>query len=463
MFFEALSRLGLDDARGIAARIGTKGEMEVRQYLKLLQDAVAKRAENDELHPIRMADFPAAVELSADCCRALDEAADAIALRQEKHEDSRERQKWHASWVVSQPNYREMEADAAEMHLSSVRFFKVENWLNLPMRVFMNAPTEEGNWRSVGELPSIRTTALEDFYSLAVSVTRRLVSAAVYVSMSRIRSKKAVMPWTRNLVRKRDVDAAVASLHLRGNKRAFWVGCPRRLQLEIWDGDGQECDPMTYEDVERSLSLSAGLEYSEPLPGPVRSESPSSESSPDTGHPIKDKTTDSEGETDPGSDSDSDSDSEAQGEADEVIQYSAIGFPETTRARQALISRVKAEVAEEEYADSLDRQASFDEERRMWAMLGRDPPSTLAKGEAMARPVYRGSVGDVVPSGRDWRDKLRFVAEWEVAPRVRGPKCVEEKAAPARERLFKTRDTPEKPVWPRGEECKEEGGPWPQR
>ncbi|RWA05673.1 hypothetical protein EKO27_g9439, partial [Xylaria grammica] len=47
VFFAAVSRLGKDDAAGISARIGTKSELEVRQYLIFL-DAAKRRQHGDE-------------------------------------------------------------------------------------------------------------------------------------------------------------------------------------------------------------------------------------------------------------------------------------------------------------------------------------------------------------------------------------------------------------------------------
>ncbi len=433
LFFEALSRLGRDDIPGIARLVKTKGELEILQYLKLLRDALAKRKEEGELAPIHMADFPAATELGPECSYALDEVADALALRQEKYEESQERLRWADSWLITPWNAQQAADTAAETRLPSLDFFKVDNWLKLSERVFMNGPSNEGNWQSVGELPSIRATALEDFYSLAVSITKRLLSTTLYFSMSRVRSKKGAISWTRSLVRVKDVEAAAASLGLQRNHKPFWAACARRLKLEIYDEapdlteDGHK--PMPYGEVESILS--AGIDdyrvVEEPQQGDPSSDDDvsSSDVSLEIEDLVKKEPSGSEGEGLVGTLAvETYSDAEAKREAAEVIQFSAMGLPETTRSRGALIARIKAELKDEEFADVLDGQSSYSEEKRMWTLLGREPVEPPVKAEAMVQPVSHGVVEDMHPTGRDWREKLRYVAEWEMAPDESGPRKI---------------------------------------
>ncbi|KAI0840829.1 hypothetical protein F5Y06DRAFT_261865 [Hypoxylon sp. FL0890] len=259
-FFSALARLGRDDLPGIASRIGSKSALEVHQYISLL-DAAARTRRSDESkrrRAPRPADIPSAAELSTELCAALEEAGDGLALRQEAHEASLEQKRWGGRWLITAELAQVLERRFQQKRRGEnapefvdddlppfVELFPLRNWLRLPERVFMNASVArfaDGNWRSVDEeRPAIRATALADFYSLAVSVTRRLVSAALFIAGSRIRAKQAGdrRGRIRNVVKTKDVQAAVASVGMKENSREFWARAARRLRLDVY-GDEDE-------------------------------------------------------------------------------------------------------------------------------------------------------------------------------------------------------------------------------
>ncbi|KAI0152282.1 hypothetical protein F4776DRAFT_21860 [Hypoxylon sp. NC0597] len=255
-FFSALASLGRDDLPGIASRIGSKSALEVHQYITLL-DAAARARRSDESkrqRAPRPADIPAAAELSTELCAALEEAADGLALRQEAYEASLEQKRWAGRWLVTaelaqvlehQLQQKQRPAQADELP-PFVELFPLRNWLRLPERVFMNASVArfaDGNWRSVSEeRPAIRATALADFYSLVVSVTRRLVSATLFVAGSRIRAKQAGDRRGRisAVVKAKDVQAAVASVGMKENSREFWARAARRLRLDVYSDENED-------------------------------------------------------------------------------------------------------------------------------------------------------------------------------------------------------------------------------
>ncbi|OTA90273.1 hypothetical protein M434DRAFT_33688 [Hypoxylon sp. CO27-5] len=270
-FFSALARLGRDDLPGIASRIGSKSVLEVHQYITLLDAAaLARRSDESKRQRVpRPADIPAAAELSTELCAALEEAADGLALRQEAYEASLEQKRWAGRWLVTaelatvlehqhqhQHQKRQM-AEGADELPPFVELFPLRGWLRLVERVFMNASVADGNWRAVSEeRPAIRATALADFYSLVVSVTRRLVSATLFVAGSRIRAKQAGDRRGRisAVVKAKDVQAAVASVGMKENSREFWARAARRLRLDVYNDeneDEEEGDPMEddYEDL----------------------------------------------------------------------------------------------------------------------------------------------------------------------------------------------------------------------
>ena len=84
--------------------------------------------------------------------------------------------------------------------------------------------------------PSIQRTAFNDFHTLAVSVTKRLMQSAIMQATSRLRSqrrrtKKGVMP----LVKTRDVLSAIDILGLKRNGRSQWTDVARRCNVRVFD------------------------------------------------------------------------------------------------------------------------------------------------------------------------------------------------------------------------------------
>ena len=489
LFFEALSRLGGHcvsagvggHAAEIAARVKTKSELEVAQYLSILaESALERKREKNDLEPVIPADLPAAVELSQVCCNALEEAADAISVRQESHEESIEMRRWGPYWLLTQANAgeaekaaeeaaaamaineeekagQELDEDDAQLPPShqqpptlfqqsrpiqrklaqqhkSLDLFRVRNWLGLSERVFMNASFPEYNWTSVSaDLPAIRQTALDDFRSIVVSVTRRLVAAVIAGTESRVRTQLGSNPKTQALVRRKDVEAAVLSLGLKTDSREFWARSARRLRLDVFDdraddggysptGEGEEDggrhaedmevveeedfpEPMSYRDVERALDadkVGSGAYSSSPSDEsdveadgfstlvPVRSSSPEVDSededeqdsnSVEPPPPIEDAEEDEESSSSSpdrrntrSSKHNNEPTEAAKRDAAELSTFSALGYPQTTRRRKALEKRIQIVLDHEAYADSLDARASYVEEKNLWAMLGRAPP-----------------------------------------------------------------------------------------
>lgn len=417
IFFEALSRLGRDDVPGIASRIRTKGVMEVRQYMKLLDDALTQRKQHNELASLELVDFPAAVEIGTDCSDILEDAADALAGRQENHEEGYERQKWGDDFVLTTKNCEELEEeleeeDGQEHQSSPFTLFHLPVWLKLSETVFLNSAQEDNNWEFVSdERPSIRLTALEDFHSLALSMTTRLITSASYITESRIRAKRALYPTkTRDIVKRRDMEAAIASLGLTPTRTNFWGKCPRRLGLHVYEErphrKDTQVEPFTYDEVEQELGVKddIGSFHSEWEGSSISSDSSLAEDIEGKDDVLEDETSiiwNSE-------------DEDVKDEANEVLLHSAVDRPQTTRERQTLVSRIKAEREQETCADVMDAHATYKEEKRMWNLLGKQPPEPLEKPTVqVADRRTKGSVGDVYSTGQDWRQHTQYFSEWE--------------------------------------------------
>ncbi|KAI1876778.1 uncharacterized protein JN550_000850 [Neoarthrinium moseri] len=420
-FFSALGRLGRDDLPGIAARIGTKSQLEVRQYIMLLSQRERTRRDDTELRrkTLRPADLPAAAELSHDCCAALDEAADDLSLRQENYETSAEEKRWGDHWLITQQTLKELEAAQNHAEMPFLDLFVARNWLRLSDRIFLNSKIPDFNWRYVSEeAPAIRATALSDFHALVVSVTKRLVASTLFMAGMRIKAKREYMPTTRNLVRATDVEAAAASLSIKTSSREFWARAAGRLRIDIvqdkTDPSEEASDEGHSDDEEAVMSY---REVEAALGG--SQDGPRHDSAQDSSVDTEDSSEEDEQEHAEmaGADSDLDIDDTLNDEAikqdmREAMHFSA-DFEGTTRARQGLQGRIEAEHRMEAEAESSDLQASREEEARLWSMMRQsDEPisgGTATKEQAggqVRRPVHE-------PIMKDWRDGIRYVSPWE--------------------------------------------------
>ncbi|KAI0206322.1 hypothetical protein F4808DRAFT_406872 [Astrocystis sublimbata] len=339
-FFTAVGRLGRRDQAGIAARIRTKSVPEVCQFLALLDAAEVKgKWRGARRNPLRPVDVPAAVEIGAECDAALEAAADVLSLHQESYEEQVEKERWGLRWRVTAPlaeslgtpqgrrnrgslmprphtrkrsrrkEQRQEGGDSGEQSQAEdttferqgrgntdepfFHLFCIPNWLRLSARIFMNSSIPDNNWRQMSEdheRPAIQMTALSDFYALAVSVTRRLLFAAMYVAESRIRknSFELVQRHRKLVLKVEDVLAAVSSLGMRQNSDRFWAQCARRLQLHVED-DGAEEDTLTDTEQEEPRTHNVTeMSQSHPLQSTVESESQNTEMSVQDGEESED-------------------------------------------------------------------------------------------------------------------------------------------------------------------------------
>ncbi|GJC93943.1 DNA-binding protein [Colletotrichum higginsianum] len=385
-----------DNIRGISDRIRTKSEIEVRQYISLLEDAIESRGQEQEggLRSLGIEVYPAAVEISQPCCHALDEAADALSFRQERHEELAEQKKWGDCWNINLELAKRIEGDhglerdptfASDHGLEFTELLRVKNFVRLPERIFMNASHAENNWQFVSEEPpTIRATALQDFHSLLVSVTKRLVLSTLFIAESRIRGKRRVVPSTRNLVRRKDVEAAVASLGMKQNSDEFWVTCARRLRLEVWDDEDEEDaeeedndkEPMVYDNVENILRSRSDARQDRAMK--ERSSTPEIKfEDRESSDSAADETSGGEGSDDDEADAAhlDDAEREVIEEAKEVLVHSAYDFPKTHRTREALKNTIRHERAQEAQAEAEDAKTSYEAELELWRLLQRQPPS----------------------------------------------------------------------------------------
>ncbi|PNY25725.1 RNA polymerase I-specific transcription initiation factor rrn5 [Tolypocladium capitatum] len=416
-FFEALARLGRHNLLGIASRVNSKSLVEIQQYINFLQDAQERRRLFDRRSILGPAEFPSAVELSQRCCHAQEEASDALSLRQEQKETQREEKKWGSYWditpMIAAKLDREQDADVNQL-LPFAELFHLSRWLKLSDRFFMNSSIPGSNWNYVDDVPpSMWATTFGDFYSLAMSVTRRLVQATLFISMSRIRAKRELVPNTRDIVRTADVDAAIASLGMPPNAQHHWLKSARRLRLDVYEeppDQDEEADegPMTYDEVEAALSD----EQDDHGPRQTKTNMVTQDSaSDDDGDDDEDTTNDSNEEKMAPEDEE---ENEINCEANEILWHSAAGLRDIQSARHTLKRCLAMERRQEEQADRRDVYASYQAEAEMWSVLQKPPPMDIPEKQDPGRPERSNlDVESIYPMRRDWATQLQYCGEWE--------------------------------------------------
>ncbi|PQE29104.1 RNA polymerase i-specific transcription initiation factor rrn5 protein [Rutstroemia sp. NJR-2017a BBW] len=425
-FFTGLARMGKDDVRTIAARVRTKSEVEVQEYIQVLDQAYRdKKSHGTRL--LEQMDFPIALEITPECSTIMERAADALAIRQERYEEDIEKAKWGNNWLLTEDVCKSLEGkrklqpgeENIEEILPAANLLNLRNWLILSENIFMNSsePRQEDNWREVGEpgeTPAVRATAFEDFHSLAVSITKRIVSTVLFCTMSRMRatgSTKAIQAD----VGTSDVEAALKILKMAENSNDFWIKCARRNNLAV--SDPEDDSIMTYEGVENELR--------KPDESRSKSRSRSRSRCPYSSvPPTNDHTSASESSsTDLSSESDYDIPAQRSDDSFPFSQPSQ-SQPQSQSQSQVLNKHLTSEsyeLALEAHVSALDAKASAAEERRIWRLLRQAPPFDLNDDEEEVAEKPRGRSDSEGRDAQDWR-KREVWSEWEAV----GGKVAEE-------------------------------------
>ncbi|KAL4905175.1 hypothetical protein BDW74DRAFT_185249 [Aspergillus multicolor] len=405
IFFEFLDRKGQNGIREIAAAIQTKSELEVQEFIRLLQKGVRRQHLNDA-HPrvAILGDIPAAAEISEACCETLDSHAELLCLEEQRREDAAGKDKYGGVWIISEEVAEKLEWNISEDEKVSTdsdqdievqanegddgkaperldvndaaTFFKVTNWVLLSERLFMNFGGDrlEDNWVNVAfknETPSMTADVLTNFYEIALSVTRRLVHATHFFASSRVRRTRNASRPSATVVKASDVRRAARTLNMKSDASEYWIGVARRCSLEVEDRrhrKGWNPIPLEHDEVEALLSQKS-------LP------------------------------TEP---------------------YQTAMLRPTPRERSSSIASDKSldslvaesSASEDEHAEALDQQYSAAEEQLCWSALGQPPPSPSSSADADADakfpiPPRPDSKRKTTEELVDWRDRTLARNEWE--------------------------------------------------
>lgn len=401
--FNVLDRQGKNGIPEIAAAVGTKSELEVMDHLRLLHRSLeVEHLFKSHIRPVALADIPAAEEVSEECGALLDRYAEVLVV-DEEHKAAIERKREHGlNWVITETRAQKIKDgkndDTAREGVSLASgLLNVPIMVQLSRRVFMNlgGSRSEDNWTNLvmseEEEPSMTADALQDFYALVISITRRLIQSSIFFAMSRLRTVQRRGKERTSVVRKRDVRTAMDVLNMKRDRSDFWIKLARRNHLEVADMKNQKGwvpRVFSYDEIEQILSGDDDYFNLVSETGVLPDDQPEepAEEEEGIGRPP----------------------SRASSELSAPLSESELSFLDP----------------EDEHADTLDRERSRRGELRLWNKLERPAPAFLdepikeeddendpEKNKEVIRKPHgeRKTKQDLV----DWRDHTLYRSEWE--------------------------------------------------
>ncbi|KAL9072445.1 MAG: hypothetical protein Q9161_003615 [Pseudevernia consocians] len=390
-FFRALSRRGRQDIRGIATDVGSKSESEVYVYSDMLyKAAVDQQIYENCKNFLDTSKIEAALEIRGDCCAALDLAAEAVSALQQNEEERVEKKRHKelalltpriARWVEHSLVVPEGGKEEVSNQIPAASLLKLMNFLALSKRFFMNSVIAEDNWRSYTgkktRSPSIIVMSASGNYTPQPHVKRR------------------------------DVMAALNVLGMKTDARAFWARAARRCKLRVYDKVRHRQvfgKRYRYVEVERILSSSI---ISDPE-NPEITAKDATASTPREGRTL----TGSSASASEGSvSSDSmpiDFDGSSALSSDEDLSATSLDPANKQNRMQEGHDQLQ-----DAYAEALDQQASRDEERRLWEMLGEDPAGEMEPVDVKLpkRPFPNQKYKEELLNWKQWVD---YAGDWEI-------------------------------------------------
>jgi len=419
VFFRTLALKGRDDLASITSAIVTKSEPEVRAYLLLL-DEVSTEQQIYEPYDSLLdhSEILTALEVSPDCEVALEGAAGALAILQEKEDVKAEKTKhgdqWRLTSVIAGRIHEQLQEGpngeaAVDETVPAAILLDLKAFLTLTKRLFMNSPDPELNYRTyttarINPL-SILHTAFSDFHSLVVSITRRLVQCAIFLAMSRLRAMSEKKRAPRRLVRGLDMIAALEISGMKPNAHDYWVGLARRCKLNVYKSDADLGKPigerLDYETVENILEQGRARRDKTGFYQRIPLEIFSRPATPSHGRPNSATSSDTASEH-----------QNSLSDSDETSSASS-NLPLDHHSPDALQAQDSYDQKQDVYISALDQQASLREETRLWAILGREPPSPIHPEDV---DIPQEPVPEPKPLEEitDWRKSVSYGAEWGI-------------------------------------------------
>lgn len=475
-FFSKLALCGAGDLRALSQTIGSKSEAEVHLYISLLEKGAIEASHTDQ-YRCNLADIPAAFEVGGQCEAALERAAEKLARKVADREAQAEREKHGDDWLID-----EAFADRLQQHaersegttdndgnedptigatgqqdtapFASAGLLRPATFLQLSRSLFMNSPSSGDTWHDLTTRedsnstgPAIFRTALDDFYNLAVSLTRRLVQASLFQTTSRLRaSDSARTSWSpKPEVKEVDVKAVLHVLGMDAERTGYWAQLPIRCGLDVYSDSKRYRDgrpgtkngvKLTLEETETELGLRYACE--------IITEAQDSKTESHDAR-IDDLDLDSDMFTIVSA---SDGDSSTSGKPNESIAASENSYAEEdskriadrasdfdpasetesvkdeqrfdddvgrARKRKRSLSPASYIRAEKQYLEASDQEASRLEERHLWESLKQKPPEKKVADRLGLAPAPTPRY-DSIDRVHVWRGRFKPEAEWEHFP-----------------------------------------------
>ncbi|CAP80290.1 Pc12g06630 [Penicillium rubens Wisconsin 54-1255] len=395
VFFNALDRKGKGGIKELAAAIGTKSEPEVMEYIRLLHKALEAQYSSD-VHLERMpvlSDVPAATEVSQECCGLLEEYADVLSLKESLLEAQSGTKQHGDHWIITRAHAHDLENEdgsaRGDLRLAS-DLLNLPYWVRLSYCLFMNfgGKQVENNWWNLakrqdlitayGHTPSMTADTAVDFYSLAVSVTRRLVQSSLFFAMSRLRSSNRSGNDRKGYVRTQDVRAAIEVLNMK-HCRPNFVDIARRNETVLEDINNRKGwvpTVFSYEEAEEIIDKHEWTRYR------------------------KDGTMYNEND-----------------EEDKDVDHDPLATRESSEPTAPVAPTDELEIdPEEEQADIADQNASHREEANFLKLMEQPVPSVLhepMKAEEVEDETKQLPERRMREDVSNWRDRTVYRSDWE--------------------------------------------------
>ncbi|KAG9697601.1 hypothetical protein KCU95_g8576, partial [Aureobasidium melanogenum] len=326
-----------------------------------------------------------------------------------------------------EPNQQSSEI-LKDLMVPAAELLDLPMWLRLS-RLFMYQSSELGDsWNNIiasgHETPSMYHTAFQDFHNLTVSLTRRVVQATIFQTMTRLRARDKDQPSTR--VTTTDVRAATDILDLQPNTRKFWASVPRKHGLRVYErgskfsrGQSRAGVELSLEEAEERLGAghtSVTTETDDNIMQTIEDDTEEDVLDPDRYYndpELWTEASDTEDETPidipdiQHSDASDDDEATYHPTDDEEAQEAA----KKKRHRKGKMER-NFQRAHDAYLEAVDQEISRVQEVGMWDTLGVAPPNDIKNEEVEIprQPVIKRRLSDTA----NWRDGFEYHSPWEI-------------------------------------------------
>jgi hypothetical protein len=315
-----------------------------------------------------------------------------------------------------------------ELMVPAAELLDLPMWLRLS-RLFMYQSPELGeswdDYTSGHETPSMHHTAFQDFHNLTVSLTRRVVQAAIFQTMTRLRARDKDHPSA--AITAHDVRAAGDILDLQTNTRKFWGGVPRRHGLRVYErgskfsrGQSRAGIELNLEEAEERLGVGLGptvvADADDDVVQTGENEMEEEVLDPDQYYDDPDLWTEASDAEDEAPISVPD-DQQSNGSGDEEAVDHPADDEETqdaTRKKQHRKGRMERnfQKAHDAYLEAIDQEISRVQEIDMWDALAVPPPNDIKDEEVEIprQPVIKRRLSDTA----NWRTGFEYQPPWEL-------------------------------------------------